>query len=222
MNRRPPVAPDHTLHRVAPAGCNRCNRHLRRRAADSRPPFASGITSGRAWEVRLTSEREVVEQPPLPPPSAALRAARRLVTRALAHQGEPASGRDHVTNALDHACAVVLNNVREAMGEDGCDALFGRAASRSATLHPVLQKLRDQQASGISREQLSAAVDANAAAAQAAIEALLASLIEILARLIGEDMALQIIAPDSNDRASDEADREPQRGPPAGTSGETS
>jgi hypothetical protein len=170
----------------------------------------------------LAPEREAAEQSSRPPPSAALRAVRGLVTRALAHQAASEASPDRVTNALHHACALVVHNLRESMGEDGCDALFGRAASRSETLHPVLRQLRPPKMSDISREQLSSAVAANAVATQAAIEALLANLIEILARLIGEDMALQIITRDINGDGTTEVHRGAQQAPPPGPSGAVS
>ena len=103
-----------------------------------------------------------------------------------------------MADALDRACGLVVNNLRESMGDDGCDALFARAISRSEASHPVIKQLRGTRESGISREHLSDAVKADEPAARAGVEALLASLIEILARLIGEDMALRIIDRDSN------------------------
>jgi len=156
----------------------------------------------------LASVGEALDQPGPNGTPASLQAARRLVARALAESGPASAQTDHgLADALQRACALVLRNIQEAMGDDGRDALLDRAAFKSETLHPVVRQLRDPGTPGISREQLSAAVAADSMAARAGIEALLASLIETLARLIGEDMALHIIARDADGNLDREASR---------------
>jgi hypothetical protein len=90
----------------------------------------------------------------------------------------------------------VFAHIRESMGDDGCAALFGRAFARTAPQHPALTKIRGRTDCETSLENVVGAVEAHGAApTQAAVEALLAAIIEILARLIGEDMAIGIIDP---------------------------
>jgi len=149
-------------------------------------------------EVLLVPERGAGEKPSRPTPSGALESARRLVKRECDRPAKSRLSPDGIAEALYRACDLVVRNLRESMGDDGCDALFARAISRTEALHPVIKQLRDSRESGLSRAHLSDAVTADEGAARAGVESLLAGLIEILARLIGEDMALRIIDRDSN------------------------
>lgn len=124
--------------------------------------------------------------------------ARRLVARELEHSPAGLVDHDQSANGLHRACERVVQNVRESMGEDGCEALFGRAFSHTAHFHPIATELRDPKYAITSQALLSAAVGSHGVVpVAAAVETLLAALIDILARLIGEDMAIRII-----DRAS--------------------
>lgn len=159
----------------------------------------------------MASGGEALDQPTRNSPPASLEAARRLVARAVAEPGPFSAQSEHgLADALSSACVLVLRNIQESMGDDGRDALLDRAAFKSERLHPVVRQLRDPGTPGISRERLSAAVAADSEAARAGIEALLAALIETLARLIGEDMALHIIARDADGNVDRETSHDTQ------------
>ena len=140
---------------------------------------------------------------------AALRAARLLVEREL--QRPATSDTDDARHgaALFRAYAGTCDNVRATMGDDGCDALFSRAYARENAAHPALKHLRVGKSYDTSLENVHAGIATHGVvAATAAVEALIATLIDILARLIGEDMAIRIIDHDA--------------GPPPGSGGATS
>lgn len=80
------------------------------------------------------------------------------------------------------------------MGDDGCSALVGRAFVLIELEHPAGRAIRGPNDCFITRENLGAAIEAHGGAATAtAVDALLASIHEILARIIGEEMAKRII-----------------------------
>jgi|SRR6185437_4825089 len=119
--------------------------------------------------------------------------ARDLVHRELR---DPAPPSHQLADALHRTCESVISNVRMTMGDDGCSALFGRAFSAARDQHPAIEALRMPGDCEISRERLLAAIQTHGAAATtSAVEALLAALVDILARLIGTDMTLRILDP---------------------------
>jgi hypothetical protein len=81
------------------------------------------------------------------------------------------------------------------MGEVGLSGLLERAIGRTEAEHPAAKHLRMSDG-GRPRDAVMEAVEAHGiAAVQGAVTALTAALVEILARLIGEDMAIRIIDP---------------------------
>jgi len=98
---------------------------------------------------------------------------------------------------LQQTCTRVLGNLREALGEDGCNALLARALARAEREHPPLKKIRRLYGDSIHLDGVAASVDAfGVPAVTAAIEALFAALVDVLGRLIGEDMAARLIDSD--------------------------
>jgi len=88
--------------------------------------------------------------------------------------------------------------LRDSMGDDGSSALLARALARTEADHPALTNLRRRNEANIHPDGVVASVEAHGiAAVTAAIEALLAALVEILSRLIGEDMAIRLIDQDA-------------------------
>lgn len=97
---------------------------------------------------------------------------------------------------LQKALARVTQSLGDAMGEDGCNALLARALARNEAAHPALRQIRRLSASAIHLDGVAASVEAHGVApVTAAIEALLTSLIDILGRLIGEEMAIRLLDP---------------------------
>lgn len=121
-----------------------------------------------------------------------LQIARRLLDREAATAGAREPGM--VGAALQGTCLRVLQNLRDSMGDEGSTALFARALARTQADHPALMNIRRISDGNVHLDGVVASVDVHGVeAVTAALEALLAALIDILARLIGEDMALRLV-----------------------------
>ena len=122
-----------------------------------------------------------------------------------------ANGRDPkaVGAALQRTCARVSQSLRDSMGEDGRSALLVRALARTEADHPALKNIVGLDEGGIQLDGVAASVETHGVAAVTeAIEALLAALIDLLGRLIGEDMATGLIdhdAPQSQEGGAEQA-----------------
>lgn len=127
------------------------------------------------------------------PPS--LRVARRVLDReaVVSAAGAP----EDVAVVLQRVCTRLSCNLRDAMGPAGYDALLDRALVRAEPAHPALTAACPRNGAGIRVENLQASIETHGApAVTAAIEALLVAFIDILSRLIGEDMAIRLIDQD--------------------------
>lgn len=108
-------------------------------------------------------------------------------------------GQANVGQTLQRTCTRVSDNLRDALGIAGCDALLSRALSRTQQRHPVLKDVHRADSGGIHLDGVVASIDVHGAAAvTAAIEALLTALTDILSRLIGEEMAIQLMEHDAS------------------------
>ena len=110
--------------------------------------------------------------------------------------------RDAVSDgvAIEIRCRQLTTSLREALGPDGCSALLARALGRCEAQHPVLRHLRGPDDRELELEGVSTAVaQYGVGVVKAAVDALVASLVEILGRLIGEDMALRLIDVEGRD-----------------------
>jgi hypothetical protein len=88
----------------------------------------------------------------------------------------------------------VSGNLREALGEDGTTALLARALTRTETHHPSLKSIWRLHDTSVHLDGVAAAAEQHGVAEVAlAIEALFAALIDVLSRLVGEDMAIRIV-----------------------------
>jgi hypothetical protein len=91
----------------------------------------------------------------------------------------------------------VTDTLRDSMGEAGCAALLERALTHTEAAHPVLKDLRRYDTGDVRLDGIAGSVDAHGIeAVTAAAEALLAAVLDILTRLIGEDMAIRLIVHD--------------------------
>ena len=130
-----------------------------------------------------------------------------LARRLLAHD-TPAGSSDPEVAAvgLRKTCARVSTTLRNALGADGCNALLVRAVTRTEAQHPLIADLRRSEGN-VSFDELVRSVDEHGVVpVSAAVEALLASLIEILARLIGEEMTIRITTVDALARQGTDAE----------------
>ena len=118
-----------------------------------------------------------------------------IVRRLLVREGVPADGEQRVVGeALQRTCARVHSNLRESMGDDGCTALLARALARTEAKHPALTSIRRISRGNIALDGVASGVETHGAAAvTAAVEALLAALMDVLGNLIGDDMAIRLI-----------------------------
>ena len=95
--------------------------------------------------------------------------------------------------ALQQACTRVTDVLRESMGDAGCAALLARAFARTEEAHPPLKDLRRPGDDGVRLDGIGASADVHGIEdVTAAIEALITAVIELLTRLIGEDMTIQL------------------------------
>lgn len=99
-----------------------------------------------------------------------------------------------VAAALERASVRVFANLCDSVGDDGCAALLTRALARTESDHPALKDFRKLNHGGMHLDGIVASVEARGVApVMAAIEALLAALLDVLGRLIGEDMAMRLL-----------------------------
>ncbi len=123
-------------------------------------------------------------------------AARALASQLLTREVSTPLGAD-TTGAADRVCCRVSEELARWMGNDGCRALFARALATAQTAggHPVLEMVRISAGSVYCLDGLTdGALRHGAAAANDGAAAVLSALIELLGRLIGDDMALGLLA----------------------------
>ena len=96
------------------------------------------------------------------------------------------------------------------MGDAGCAALLARALARTEGAHPVLKDLRRRADEGIRLDGIPASAAAHGIeSVTAAIEALIAALVDILTRLVGDDMAIRLLDQDDPHPPARGGGREP-------------
>jgi hypothetical protein len=119
-----------------------------------------------------------------------------LARRLLAQDLEPGiSNPELVAVGLRKTCARTSAALRNVLGADGCSALLVRALARTQGRHPLIADLRRSSEANVSFDGLVKSVDEyGVVPVAAAIQALLAALIDILVRLIGEEMTVRLIA----------------------------
>jgi hypothetical protein len=92
------------------------------------------------------------------------------------------------------ACDKLYNELSRWVGSDGCHALFTRALAQTRTDHPALGQIQLHARSDPYVDSVAESIMAHGDPATAAgLEALLVHLIELLGRLIGDDMAMKLI-----------------------------
>lgn len=80
------------------------------------------------------------------------------------------------------------------IGRDGCDALFVRALSQAVRSHPPLRTIQLHAGAEPYLEKVSESIaEFGEPATAAAIEQMLAATISLLSRLVGDDMARNLI-----------------------------
>jgi len=121
---------------------------------------------------------------------AAQQIARRLIN---SHRSESAEG-NSVARAAAAACDQLYRELSRWVGSDGCHALFTRALAQARTEYPALGQIQLHARSEPYIDGVAEAIMAHGDPATAeALESMLMSLVELLGRLIGDDMAMKLI-----------------------------
>jgi hypothetical protein len=116
--------------------------------------------------------------------------ARRLVNSRQSH----GTGGDSRARAAAVACEDLYRDLARWVGRDGCHALFTRALAQARTDHPELEEVRLRPLSQPYVEGVAETIMSHGDAATAeALESMLVHLVELLGRLIGDDMATNLI-----------------------------
>jgi hypothetical protein len=116
--------------------------------------------------------------------------ARRLID---SHRSERAEGQT-AARAAAAACDQLYRELSRWVGSDGCHALFTRALAQARTEYPALGQIQLRAGSEPYIDGVAETIMAYGDPATAeGLEAMLIHLIELLGRLIGEDMAMKLI-----------------------------
>ena len=100
--------------------------------------------------------------------------------------------------ALRRVYARVSNNLRRFVGDDGYNALMARVLAITERERPTLEQIRRTGNADVGLEGMIANIDVHGSAdTTAAVEAVLTTLADVLSSLVGADMVLNILDPDS-------------------------
>ena len=136
---------------------------------------------------------------------------REIARRLIDSRRQERTGADPAARAAASACEHLYRELSRWVGVDGCHALFTRALSHARIEHPALTPIQLNAGSELYIDGLAATIIACGDAGTAdALESMLVRLLELLERLIGEDMAAKLIdrslaASDSDDSARDDS-----------------
>ena len=121
--------------------------------------------------------------------------AQRLMAKASDRGGRRASSSE--TLAARTACETAHDGLVRWLGPGGTRALFARAFADAEPDHPILEQLHKRYGqSGNLAEAAKSLPDADdSKALGAALNAVLVALLELLGRLVGQDMAERIVEP---------------------------
>jgi len=120
----------------------------------------------------------------------AIQVARRLITSRPAGRAES----ETPARAAAAACDSLYRELSRWVGPDGCHALFTRALAQAQPAYPALAQIKLRARSEPYLDGVAESIMAHGDAVTAeAIEAMLARLVELLGRLIGDDMAMKLI-----------------------------
>jgi hypothetical protein len=123
-----------------------------------------------------------------PNPPLARQIAHRLINSRPSREAEDTAAR------ATAACDCLYRDLSRWVGPDGCHALFTRALAESLTEHPALAQVQLRPRSqpyvdGVAE----AARDYGDAAIAKALESVIVHLVELLHRLVGNEMAAKLI-----------------------------
>ncbi len=139
---------------------------------------------------------------------ARLEEARVIARRLIGGAGSDRNKVDAGARNTAAACDLLYPELSRWVGPDGCHALFTRALSKARVSHSLLQKIELRQDVKPYVHGVSAAVEAygNDRVGDA-LEAIVVNIVDLLGRLVGDDMAAKLIqmssaAPESGGKSS--------------------
>lgn len=120
--------------------------------------------------------------------------AQEIVRRLIASRPPKQKRGDTPARAAAEACDSLYRELSRWVGHDGCHALFARALAETRPQYPALEKIQLRPRSELYIEGLADSIMARGDPETAeALESMLVRLVELLGRLIGEDMASKLI-----------------------------
>jgi len=134
------------------------------------------------------------------------RTAQELARRLLARDAPAEDAPDAVAKAIQQVCGRVSANLSRWFGVDGTNALFTRALVQAQANHPALANVKYSHQSDVCLERLAESARIHGAnAAAEGVAAILTALIELLGRLIGQDIAMHLVEQSLPAEAADDA-----------------
>ena len=127
-------------------------------------------------------------------PSRDVSPARQIARRLIESRQSERVRDDTPARAAGAVCGYLYRDLARWVGHDGCHALFTRALAQTRTQNSVLEQIQLRARSEPYLEGVAETMMAHGDAATAdALESMLVHLIELLGRLIGDDMAMKLI-----------------------------
>jgi hypothetical protein len=121
--------------------------------------------------------------------------AERLVRRLLSGRQRRGAGKgDTTASAAAATCGDLYRDLSQWVGTDGCHALFSRALAQSSRERPALELIRFSAGSEPYTDGVAESlVKYGDPAVAEALEVVLVRLVELLERLVGDEMAMKLI-----------------------------
>jgi hypothetical protein len=127
-------------------------------------------------------------------PSGNRSAAQEIVRRLISNRAPHTKRGDTAARAAAAACDNLYRELSRWVGPDGCHALFARALAETRPQYPALEKIQLRPRSEPYIEGIADSIMARGDPETAeALESMLIRLVELLGRLIGDDMAMKLI-----------------------------
>jgi hypothetical protein len=127
-------------------------------------------------------------------PSTNRLAAQETVRRLIDSRPAKQKRGDSAARAAAEACDSLYRELARWVGHDGCHALFARALAETRPQYPALEKIQLRPRSELYIEGVADSIMTSGDPATAeALESMLTRLVELLGRLIGDDMAGKLI-----------------------------
>jgi len=121
-------------------------------------------------------------------------AAQEIVRRLISSRAPHTKRADTAARAAAAACDNLYRELSRWVGPDGCHALFTRALAETRPQYPALEKIQLRPRSEPYIEGIADSIMARGDPETAeALESMLIRLVELLGRLIGDDMAMKLI-----------------------------